>query len=187
MFLRTGVLAMLIAGAAMPLFAATRAQVTIGTPVILVDALDPDPAAAPAFTVGGTRVEDFNYYLSPAPVSPEAVGQAFITHDSEQSIGGRTEGPDSQFIVVGDRYAPSFTFTSPGRTRVTVEGALHAGKRDRGASRSIRTTSPARRPASSWWWWRSTTSRSMEPATSSTTCSRWRPIPPRSCRRWTTR
>ena len=121
MFLRTGVLAMLIAGAAMPLCAATRAQVTIGTPVILVDALDPDPAAPPAFTVGGTRVEDFNHYLSPAPVSPEAVGQAFITHDSEQSIGGRTEGPDSQFIVVGDRYAPSFTFTSPGRTRVTVE------------------------------------------------------------------
>ena len=121
MFLRTGVLAMLIACTAMPLCAATRAQVTIGAPVILVDALDPDPAAPPAFTVGGTRVEDFNHYLSPAPVGPEATGKAFITDDSAQSVGGRTDGPDSQFIVVGDRYAPSFTFTATGRTRVTVE------------------------------------------------------------------
>ena len=121
MLLRTGVLAMLIAGAAMPLCAATRAQVTIGTPVILVDALDPDPAAAPAWFAGGNRVEDFNHYLSPAPVGPEAAGKALITDDSEQSIGGRTDGPDSHFIVVGDRYAPSFTFTATGRTRVTVE------------------------------------------------------------------
>ena len=121
MFFRTGVLAMLIASTAMPLSAATRAQVTIGTPVVLVDALDPDPAAAPAWYAGGTRVEDFNHYLSPAPLGPEVAGQASITHDNELSVGGRTDGPDSRFIVVGDRYAPSFTFTATGRTRVTVE------------------------------------------------------------------
>jgi hypothetical protein len=121
MLLKTGVLAMLIASTAMPLFAATRAQVTIGTPVILVDALDPDPAAAPAWITGGTRVEEFNHYLSPAPVGPDTGGNATINADTPSSVGGATEGPDSHFIVVGDRYAESFTFTATARTRVTVE------------------------------------------------------------------
>jgi hypothetical protein len=122
MLLKTGVLAMLIACTAMPLSAATRAQVTIGTPVILVDGLDPDPAAPPArFDPGGPRIEEFHHYLSPAPVGPELTGNAVISGDSETSVGGSTHGPDSYFIVVGDRYAESFTFTATAHTRVTVE------------------------------------------------------------------
>jgi hypothetical protein len=121
MLMKTGVLAMLIACTAMPLCAATRAQVTIGTPVILVDALDPDPAAPPAWIEGGSRLEEFNHYLSPAPIGTEVLGNARISEDGPLSVGGSTHGPDSNFIIVGDRYAPSFTFTATGRTRVTVE------------------------------------------------------------------
>jgi hypothetical protein len=121
MSIRTGALAIAIACFAMPLAAATRSHVTIGTPVILVDALDPDPAAPPAYIEGGHRVEDFHHYLSPAPVPPETTGNAAITANDDLSVGGRTDGPGSRFIVVGDRYAPSFTFTATPRTRVTVQ------------------------------------------------------------------
>ena len=77
---------MLIACSAMPLIAATRSNVTIGTPVILVDALDPDPAATPAYTAGGYRVEEFDSYLSPAPVASETNGNATITATSSHAM-----------------------------------------------------------------------------------------------------
>lgn len=121
MHIRKGVLAIAIACTAMPLAAATRSHVTIGTPVILVDSLDPGAAATPGYTTGGHRVDDFDAYLSPAPVPPETSGNASITADDDLSVGGRTDGPGSHYIVVGDRYAPSFTFTATPHTRVTVQ------------------------------------------------------------------
>jgi hypothetical protein len=121
MFLRKGVLAIAIACTALPLAAATRSNVTIGAPVILVDALDPDPAAPPAYFEGGHWVEEFQHHLSPAPVGPETAGNATITANDDLSVGGRTDGPGSRYIVVGDRYAPSFTFTATPNTRVTVQ------------------------------------------------------------------
>jgi len=121
MHIHKGVLAIAIACTTVPLSAATRSNVTIGAPVILVDSLDPNAATSPSFVQGGHRVDDFDAYLSPAPVPPETAGNAAITADDPQAVGGRTDGPGSHYIVVGDRYAPSFTFTATPHTRVTVE------------------------------------------------------------------
>jgi len=121
MSLKSCVLAMLIASASVPLCAATRAQVTIGAPVILVDSLDPDPGASATWTEGGERLEEFDVHLRPAPAAPDVGGNAEITADTATEIGGRTDGPDSYFFVLGDRYAPSFTFTASAHSRITVQ------------------------------------------------------------------
>ena len=121
MSLKPCVLAMLIASASVPLWAATEAQVTIGAPVILVDSLDPDPGASATWAEGGERIEEFDVHLSPAPAAPEVGGDAEITVDTATAIGGRTDGRDAYFFVLGDRYAPSFTFTASANSRVTVQ------------------------------------------------------------------
>jgi hypothetical protein len=101
--------------------AATSAGVRIEAPRITLSDLDASDRRSPRLAPGGTRVAEFDQYLEPAPVGVDLFGAAEITADDEQSIGGRTMGRDSGFLVVGDRYAPSFTFTVGPRSGVTVE------------------------------------------------------------------
>lgn len=103
--------------------AATSAGVRIEAPRITLSDLDPADRRSPRLSPGGPRVPEFDQYLAPAPVHVDMFGAAEIVADTEQSIGGRTTGRDSGFLIVGDRYAPSFTFTVSPRSGVTVETA----------------------------------------------------------------
>ena len=100
--------------------ARTFASVTIGTPTITLSDLALGDGIASAYAEGGPSVIDFDYLLGPAPVSSETVGRADITADTETRIAARTRGPASSFFAIGDRYAPSFTFTVTPGTAVTV-------------------------------------------------------------------
>lgn len=101
--------------------AATSAGVSIEAPLITLSDLDPGDGRSPLLSPGGPRVIEFDQYLAPAPVWFDTWGAAEITADEDQRIGGRTMGPGSGFIIVGDRWAPSFTFTVSGRTGVTLQ------------------------------------------------------------------
>ena len=103
--------------------AATSAGVRIEAPRITLSDLDPTDKRNPLLTPGAPFVSEFDHYLGPAPVGSDVFGIAEITADTEQSVGGRTNGPDSGFLIVGDRYAPDFSFTVGPHSSVTVEAA----------------------------------------------------------------
>ncbi len=95
------------------------ASVVIGGPTITLTDLALDDGITPAYAEGGPGIMDFDYLIGPAPVSTEAIGNAF-TSESETGISGHASGPDASFFVLGDRYAPSFSFTVTPGTAVTV-------------------------------------------------------------------
>lgn len=106
--------------ASLPALAVTRAGVQIGTPTISVVDLDPRDGIDAAYREGGPSGDAFVQLLGPAPVESFADGGARITRDDAGAIGGTTRGAGSSFLIVGDRYAPSFTFTVTPHSRVTV-------------------------------------------------------------------
>ena len=100
--------------------AVTTASVTIGDPVITVVDLAPQDGIPAAYMPGGPVVDAFTQTLGPAPVDSFAEGRARIVRDAGNAIAGETSGPASTFVIVGDRYAPSFTFTVTPHSRVTL-------------------------------------------------------------------
>lgn len=99
----------------------TSAGVRIDAPVISVESLTPD--TAPWYVEGGPVVQTFLEYLQPAPVHWDYFGEAELMLDADDAVAARTLAPASAFVIVGDRYAPSLTFTAGAHSRVTVQAA----------------------------------------------------------------
>jgi hypothetical protein len=116
--------ALAAACAVLPAHSTTRSSVTIGPPTIQLKDLDPNDGIAPTFFEGGPRVDILDLLLKPAPADIELEGDARITVDAPNASGGRTDGDGAFFLVVGDRFAPSFTFTATPRTEVTVSASF---------------------------------------------------------------
>lgn len=104
-----------------PAQALVLSGVQIETPVIVIESLRADSAAW--YVEGGPAVQDFYQYLGPAPVQWNSFGDAELMRDADDAVAARTLGPSSSYVVVGDRYAPSLTFTASPHSRVTVQAA----------------------------------------------------------------
>ena len=99
----------------------TSASVTIGPPQITLSDLNLRDGYRPLLSPASARVPEFEFLLGPAPVSVELFGNAEITADADDRVGGRSSGPGSSFFIVGDRYLPGFAFSVGRNTRVTVQ------------------------------------------------------------------
>lgn len=106
--------------ASLPSLAVTSAEVRIGAPLIRVVDLDLRDGIAAAYEEGGPYDDSFVQMLGAAPGGPFTEGRARITRDEPDGIAGRTGRAGSTFYAVGDRYAPSYTFTVTPHSRVTV-------------------------------------------------------------------
>lgn len=104
-----------------PAQALVRSGVQIDAPIISVENLRPDDPAKPWYVEGGPAVETFHQYLRPAPVHWDYFGDAELMLDADDAIDAQTLAPSSSFVIVGDRYAPSLTFTAGAHSRVTVQ------------------------------------------------------------------
>jgi hypothetical protein len=104
----------------LPAHAFTWSGVTIDEPSISLEDLSLSDGISPGFAPGGFYPDEFHFALRPAPVTSEALGQAEITRDDTFAVAGRTFGPSSAFLAIGDRYPAGGTFTVSPHTRVTV-------------------------------------------------------------------
>jgi hypothetical protein len=99
--------------------AVVQAGVWIGSPQIDVFDLDLHDGFTAGYTEGGPRVGSFHDVLQPAPYGSSAWGAAEIV-EADDSLTGHATATGGGFVGIGDRYAPSFTYTVTPRTRVTL-------------------------------------------------------------------